>query len=111
LNLTLFLLLNAEQNASGIAIGAARFLAEDFVWLVPVVWARIYLGAHFPLDMAGPALVALATAVLMLAWEPRCVAPLRRVLMPAHRRLLARCACLISINAIAALSWQHKKTV
>ncbi len=29
---------------------------------LPVAWARIYLGIHFPLDMAGAASVALASA-------------------------------------------------
>jgi undecaprenyl-diphosphatase len=31
---------------------------------VPVAWARIYTGVHFPLDMAGAALVAVASAWL-----------------------------------------------
>jgi len=35
---------------------------------LPVAWARIYLGVHFPLDMAGAALVALASARLVLHW-------------------------------------------
>ena len=29
---------------------------------VPMAWARIYLGVHFPLDMAGAALVASGSA-------------------------------------------------
>lgn len=31
---------------------------------LPVAWARIYLGVHFPLDMAGAALVAVLSAWL-----------------------------------------------
>lgn len=56
---------------------------------VAVAWARIYLGVHFPLDMAGSALVALAAAAVMLACGHRCVPPLMCILMPVHRRLLA----------------------
>jgi len=36
---------------------------------LPVAWARIYLGVHFPLDMVGAALVALASARLVLHKE------------------------------------------
>ena len=31
---------------------------------LPVAWARIYLGVHFPLDMVGAALVAVLSAWL-----------------------------------------------
>jgi undecaprenyl-diphosphatase len=31
---------------------------------LPVAWARIYLGVHFPLDMAGAALVTALSAWL-----------------------------------------------
>jgi membrane-associated phospholipid phosphatase len=31
-----------------------------FVWAVLVAWAQVYVGAHFPLDVAGGALVGMA---------------------------------------------------
>ncbi|MDR3369768.1 undecaprenyl-diphosphatase [Rhodoferax sp.] len=36
---------------------------------LPVAWARIYLGVHFPLDMVGAALVALISAYLCFREE------------------------------------------
>ena len=33
---------------------------------LPVAWARIFLGVHFPLDMVGAALVAVLCALLAL---------------------------------------------
>ncbi|RII25086.1 MAG: undecaprenyl-diphosphatase [Geobacter sp.] len=42
---------------------AGRFLV---ILGLPVAWARIYLGVHFPLDMAGAAMVALVSARLIL---------------------------------------------
>lgn len=38
---------------------------------LPVAWARIYLGVHFPLDMAGAALIA-----ALSAWLAFCAAHL-----------------------------------
>ncbi|OIQ75759.1 putative undecaprenyl-diphosphatase YbjG [mine drainage metagenome] len=37
--------------------------------LVPVAWARIYLGVHFPMDIAGAALVAVSSAYLCFREE------------------------------------------
>jgi undecaprenyl-diphosphatase len=31
---------------------------------VPIAWARLYLGVHFPLDMVGAAMVAVMSAWL-----------------------------------------------
>jgi undecaprenyl-diphosphatase len=56
---------------------------------VPVAWARIYLGVHFPLDIVGAALVALISAWLILREEPRLIAPLMRLLLPAYRTIFA----------------------
>ncbi|HEY8908323.1 MAG TPA: undecaprenyl-diphosphatase [Rhodoferax sp.] len=36
---------------------------------LPVAWARIYLGVHFPLDMVGAALVAVSSAYLCFREE------------------------------------------
>ena len=38
---------------------------------LPVAWARIYLGVHFPLDMVGAALVAVLSA--WLAFREVCI--------------------------------------
>lgn len=56
---------------------------------VPVAWARIYLGVHFPLDMLGAALVALSSAWLILGEEHRFIAPLMRLLLPGYRTMFA----------------------
>ena len=92
LNQALSLPLNAARGApSGFVVDTAPLPGG---WPdpegVPVAWAGIYLGVYFPLDLAGSALVAPASAVVMTACGPRCVPLLMRVLMPAHRRLLAR---------------------
>lgn len=36
---------------------------------LPVAWARIYLGVHFPMDMVGAAMVALSSAYLCFREE------------------------------------------
>lgn len=56
---------------------------------VPVAWARIYLGVHFPLDMLGAALVALSSAWAMLKAEHRLVSPCMQHLLPVYRMLFA----------------------
>ncbi|MDA8430868.1 MAG: undecaprenyl-diphosphatase [Geobacteraceae bacterium] len=55
---------------------------------VPVAWARIYLGVHFPLDMAGAALVALVS-VRMVQHEEQLVGRLYRPSMALYRLLAA----------------------
>ncbi len=52
---------------------------------VPVAWARIYLGVHFPLDMLGAALVALGSARLVLGKEYYFVAPVMRTVRRPYR--------------------------
>ena len=54
---------------------------------LPVAWARIYLGVHFPLDMLGAALVAMGSAWLVRSAEQRLIAPLMRLLLPAYRKV------------------------
>lgn len=55
---------------------------------LPVAWARIYLGVHFPLDMAGAALVAVVSA-LLLHHEDRAITRLHRLLTGYYRQLAA----------------------
>lgn len=56
------LLLNKQHRV----IGGLLFLIG-----IPVAWARIYLGVHFPLDMIGAAIVGLVSAGLILSFELR----------------------------------------
>jgi undecaprenyl-diphosphatase len=63
------------------------------VWLallgLPVAWARIYLGIHFPIDMAGAALIALVSAWALRAGASGIVAPLFPWANTVYRRLCA----------------------
>jgi len=53
--------------AATLALCGLRRLALAFAGLGALVaWSRVYLGVHFPLDMAGAALVSGASAVLAL---------------------------------------------
>ena len=36
---------------------------------LPVAWARVYLGVHWPLDMLGAAMVASGSALLLWPWD------------------------------------------
>lgn len=56
---------------------------------LPVAWARIYLGVHFPLDMLGAAGVAFFSAYLIFREERWIVEPLLRSLQPFYRLLFA----------------------
>ncbi len=57
---------------------------------IPVAWARIYLGVHFPLDMVGAALVAAFSAWLAFRAARRFVGPIYSIAIHVHRRLLGR---------------------
>lgn len=56
---------------------------------LPVAWARIFLGVHFPSDMAGAALVALACSTFVALLGRTVVEPLARTGLGWHARLLA----------------------
>lgn len=56
---------------------------------LPMAWARIYLGVHFPFDMAGAALVAGASAWLCACTGRWFAAPVVRAAMLAYRPLFA----------------------
>ncbi|TAM55914.1 MAG: undecaprenyl-diphosphatase [Paraburkholderia sp.] len=57
---------------------------------VVVAWARVFVGVHFPFDMAGAAVIAWTTYVLSAplwrAWGPASV----RSLVALYRKVLAR---------------------
>lgn len=69
--------------------GARRLGAALAALGLPAAWARVYLGVHFPLDMAGALLAALASAALVLLARPVMVPLLMRSLMRAHRLVFA----------------------
>ncbi|MDR3640376.1 MAG: undecaprenyl-diphosphatase [Humidesulfovibrio sp.] len=56
---------------------------------LPLAWARVYLGVHFPLDMAGAALVACFCAWLCLHEEHRGIEPAALRLEALFRRCFA----------------------
>jgi undecaprenyl-diphosphatase len=55
---------------------------------LPVAWARIYLGIHFPLDMVGAALVALISTLLVLH-EEQAIAWLYQPIVTLYQLLAA----------------------
>ena len=56
---------------------------------LPMAWARIYLGVHFPLDMVGAATVAALSAWLCLREERWFVEPTFQWANAIYRRLFA----------------------
>ena len=56
---------------------------------IPVAWARIYVGVHFPLDMLGAAAVAALSAGLGLVTAKLYIEPAFRGATAIHRYLFA----------------------
>jgi undecaprenyl-diphosphatase len=54
-----------------------------------VVWARVFVGVHFPLDMAGAVAVACVAYVLVVPLWRMSGAALTRGLIAVYRKLLA----------------------
>ncbi len=78
--------------------GAASWGAATLLAGLSVAWARVFLGVHFPLDMAGALVVAaIVYAVASPPWR-RAGALLTRQIESLYRRLLAR---------PIALGWIH----
>ncbi len=73
------LVLRGTTRRAGVVIALAG---------LPVAWARIYLGVHFPSDMAGAAAVGLACALIVRRGEGRVVAPVLRLMLRSHAVLL-----------------------
>lgn len=57
---------------------------------VPIAWARIYLGVHFPFDMLGAAVVAALSAWLTLRAARWYLEPIFRLATGVHRSLFGR---------------------
>lgn len=56
---------------------------------LPMAWARIYLGVHFPLDMAGAALVSVLSAYLCFREQGWYMNSIYRWTMALYRRLFS----------------------
>ena len=69
--------------------GMKRLGAAMIVGGVAVAWARIFLGVHFPLDMIGAVCVAAVVHTAIAPLWRRAGAPVTRLAVIAHRRLLA----------------------
>jgi undecaprenyl-diphosphatase len=57
---------------------------------LPMAWARIYLGVHFPFDMAGAAAVAACSTWLAMRTEHAYVEHCYRFASQVHRHLFGR---------------------
>lgn len=74
---------------AGLMLHPARRRAGWVLGLIglSVAWARIYLGVHWPLDMAGALAIALLSAWLLRPLRPRAIPALRRAIEPLYRRV------------------------
>ncbi len=71
---------------------SARWLICGAVLLalaLPVAWARIYLGVHFPLDMVGAAVVAATSAALCFGLRKKLIEPVFMRAEPLYRWIFA----------------------
>jgi undecaprenyl-diphosphatase len=66
---------------------------------IPVAWARIYLGVHYPFDMVGALAVALISAWLARALTGWYVSPFYRLAIGPYRAILSP---LISLGWVRA---------
>lgn len=72
------LLLTPSTRAAGAAIALLG---------LPAAWARIYLGVHFPFDMLGAALAAMASTALTACLPRRIAQALARQALGCYRML------------------------
>ena len=76
---------------AGLALHPARRKAAWILALaaLPIAWARIYMGIHFPLDMAGGLVTGVAAAAIGLPLRHTLIPALRRRIEPAYRFVFA----------------------
>jgi undecaprenyl-diphosphatase len=81
----------AWSVCAGLALHPARRTAAWILALIalPIAWARIYMGVHFPLDMAGALLTGLVAAGIGLPLRNTLIPALRRRIEPAYRLVFA----------------------
>lgn len=70
--------------------GSRRLGAALAVLGLPIAWARIYLGVHFPLDMLGSAAVAALSAWVVLQAARRHMPWVYGLAVRVHRALFGR---------------------
>ncbi|MBO1109811.1 undecaprenyl-diphosphatase [Plesiomonas shigelloides] len=56
----------------------------------PVAWARIYLGVHFPFDMAGSIFVALLSSWITVRLESVYIDHLYKITLAIHRTIFSK---------------------
>ncbi|MFP6560376.1 phosphatase PAP2 family protein [Paraburkholderia sp. B3] len=56
---------------------------------ITVAWARVFVGVHFPFDMAGAALIAWSTCLLSAPLWRVAGEPFSRALIAAYRKVVA----------------------
>lgn len=56
----------------------------------PVAWARIYLGVHFPFDMAGSIFVALLSSWITVRLESFYIDHLYKIALAIHRTIFSK---------------------
>ena len=74
-------LLNPSLRFSGIVLGLLG---------IPLAWARIYLGVHFPFDMAGGAIVAMLSTTLIHHLPHGFLGSIYNVAIRIHCRVFSR---------------------
>ncbi|MFV0283592.1 MAG: phosphatase PAP2 family protein [Castellaniella sp.] len=81
----------AWSICAGLALHPVRRKAAWILALIalPVAWARIYMGVHFPLDMAGALLTGLVAAGFGLPLRGSLIPALRRLIEPVYRLVFA----------------------
>jgi undecaprenyl-diphosphatase len=81
----------AWSICAGLALHPVRRTAAWILALIalPIAWARIYMGVHFPLDMAGALLTGLVGAAISLPLRGTLIPSLRRCIEPIYRRVFA----------------------
>lgn len=83
-----------------VVFGLVMKRGSSKVWVIlallgiPIAWARIYLGVHYPLDMLGAAVVAAISAWLTLLAAPWYLGPAYRLATGVHRTLFGRLIAL-----------------
>ncbi|CAM5221705.1 Undecaprenyl-diphosphatase OS=Castellaniella defragrans OX=75697 GN=HNR28_000082 PE=4 SV=1 [Castellaniella defragrans] len=76
---------------TGLYLHPARRRAAIILAVIglPVAWARIYMGVHWPLDMVGAFLTAIIAAALSAPLRAHAIPRLRRAIEPLYHGIFA----------------------